>query len=363
MSKMRNDGFKAMKHGKKGGVGRKKGDYDTRDDMFLNIEEQSEDFDDVRQEDGKVKLAVDQLPSGWRKKKGSRGVQLARSVGDKKNSHLRKKLDGLTTKDDYECTQYVEGFDVEKCPRYKYYLDLMNQGGLNVEAIKAAASNKERHAMAETLIVCGELNEVETTLNIGTALVNSAEVERVSALGDGYDEYLVASTPGVRSIWCGRSASFGTGPLIRGAPPTLKPPEPPRAAQKGGAMAERRDSSRAADSALAATTSPLVACEPPPRPRACPVHSDPKLLPKGASGKAGVCTCHYSVCIVCFWGEEGMLTLKSKTNDLVPEGYTAETIRQVRYLPDGIGIVLFSVAKTLDRLVHTSNTIQKICQK
>ena len=88
----------------------------------------------------------------------------------------------------------------------------MDTAGKN--ALGRVGTNRERQILAETILLCDELNKLETTLNIGTAVVESNELEVVKNLGDGYDEYLIAKTTGVREIWCGRSSAFGTGPLV-----------------------------------------------------------------------------------------------------------------------------------------------------
>ena len=57
-----------------------------------------------------------------------------------------------------------------------------------------------------------------------------------------------------------------------------------------------------------------------------------------------------------------MQQLKNKTGGVIPQGYSADTIRQVRYLPDNIGIVLFGAAKVMDRLHYTAKTLPRLCR-
>ena len=311
---------------------------------------------------------------GWRSKKkapknGKKAVRAPSSLSSKSNRKLAKRLCDLSTKDE-ECKQLVEGFDLLKSPRYSYFLKRMDTAGKN--ALGRVGTNRERQILAETILLCDELNKLETTLNIGTAVVESNELEVVKNLGDGYDEYLIAKTTGVREIWCGRSSAFGTGPLVNidlpefGEDDTTERVKAEATATTGEEVTDDSGSCDE-DEEVEVAEAEVRAATPPPPQRICPVHSDKKTIADfvaryGASALPRSCTCHYSVCIVCFWGPYGMQQLKNKTGGVIPQGYSADTIRQVRYLPDNIGIVLFGAAKVMDRLHYTAKTLPRLCR-
>jgi hypothetical protein len=45
----------------------------------------------------------------------------------------------------------------------------------------------------------------------------------------------------------------------------------------------------------------------------------------------------------------------------LPQGFTADFIRQCRYVPDSIGIILFFCASTMDEIAGCRGTLEKIC--
>ena len=45
----------------------------------------------------------------------------------------------------------------------------------------------------------------------------------------------------------------------------------------------------------------------------------------------------------------------------LPQGFTADFIRQCRYVPDSIGIILFFCASTMDKIAGCRGTLEKMC--
>ena len=148
-----------------------------------------------------------------------------------------------------------------------------------------------------------KLNEEESTVNIAELIVGMDQIRADDSPTDGYDRYYVVDC-GWRQVWCGRSAVFGTGPVLCAD------------AHATHSLANTRVAKVVDEKDLPTSYTR----------RECLQHpTKPTPSSSSAAAAAQICTCHYSCCIVCYWGEN--LALLEGTG--VPIGFTRSTIRQV----------------------------------
>lgn len=148
-----------------------------------------------------------------------------------------------------------------------------------------------------------KLNEEESTVNIAELIVGMDQIRADDSPTDGYDRYYIVDC-GWRQVWCGRSAVFGTGPVVCAD------------AHATHSLANTRVAKVVDEKDLPTSYTR----------RECLQHpTKPTPSSSSAAAAAQICTCHYSCCIVCYWGEN--LALLEGTG--VPIGFTRSTIRQV----------------------------------
>jgi len=245
-------------------------------------------------------------PSGFHAKKRptrrQKHVNKYVKPGSKTQHKLANKLALLQGKQEHS-TNLVQGFDLEKAPKYRHFLAIFRKWEkcLMRNALKTTKGQK---AFVETLAMLEKLNSSDLEVNVAQLVADAADVDRCDHNNDGYDRYFVAKQAW-REVWIGRSASLGTGRRGR-----------------------------------------------------CPKHSKMKVRSIGL-GKAQTCTCHYSVCIVCRWGAD--LSMLEPYRSMIAPDTAATSIRQVRYLTDNIGIILYSCANVVEQLMHAEHTLQRIC--
>eukprot|EP00854_Cymbomonas_tetramitiformis_P017403 gene17403-20713_t len=146
-------------------------------------------------EGGARKITVSQLPKGWRKKGSKKknggpvGFQPATTVTGEGTRKLTKALGDLCAKKNssYE-VNLVEGFCLEKCPKYRQFI--AEEKTARTEAFEECMkTNKGRKGFGNTMLIVEDLNQKENNLNIAKCIVDSDRVEQVQSPGDGYDHY------------------------------------------------------------------------------------------------------------------------------------------------------------------------------
>eukprot|EP00617_Octactis_speculum_P015787 CAMPEP_0185748084 /NCGR_PEP_ID=MMETSP1174-20130828/6743_1 /TAXON_ID=35687 /ORGANISM="Dictyocha speculum, Strain CCMP1381" /LENGTH=258 /DNA_ID=CAMNT_0028423575 /DNA_START=131 /DNA_END=904 /DNA_ORIENTATION=+ len=147
---------------------------------------------------------------GWRKpsiKGGVRRIALP-APGARGDAQLSKRLSKIIEDDDTS-SQLVEGFDLQRSPRYRFFYEQV--GRRNRVTPEAAATNRGRKNLTEALELEEKLNAQESQANIALLIVDADLIMREESCDDGYDMYFVVQN-GPTQVWCGRSSALGMGP-------------------------------------------------------------------------------------------------------------------------------------------------------